>query len=70
MRTRNAAASRTDHQGQLTPLMALLLMVVVPSLLVAMTRVTDPASRLLLGLAVSLALVAGGTYAYHLGKPV
>lgn len=69
MKTRNAAANRADQQARLMPFAALLLMVVVPTLLVAMTRATGALSQLLLGIGVGLAIVAAGAYLYQLGKP-
>jgi hypothetical protein len=68
MRTHNPAANHTDPQRMLTPLIALLLMVVVPTLIVAMTRATGPLQQLVLGLGVGLAIVATGTYIYRLGN--
>ena len=69
MRAHNAVHTHTGQQSMLTPLMALLLMVVVPTLIVAMTRATGALPQLLLGLGVGLALVAAGVHAYYLGKP-
>jgi fucose permease len=68
MRTHKAVNTRTDQQRMLTPLMALLLMVVVPTLIVAMTRASGALPQFLLGLGVGLAIVAAGVYVYQLGK--
>jgi hypothetical protein len=67
MRTHNPAANRNDQQRMLTPLMALQLMVVVPTLIVAMTRTTGLVQQFLLGLGVGLAIVAAGVYIFRLG---
>jgi hypothetical protein len=48
--------------------MALLLMVVVPTLIVAMTRASGALPQFLLGLGAGLAIVAAGVYVYQLGK--
>ena len=69
MRTHDAANTQSDRQSMLIPLMAVLLMVVVPTLIVGMTRVTGILAQALLGVATVLALVVGGAYIYHLGKP-
>ena len=68
MRTYNTTNNHADQQRMLTPLMALLLMVVVPTLIVAMTRVTGALAQIVLGLGVGLVLVAAGIYAHQLGQ--
>ena len=68
MRTLKDAATHLDRQSTLGPLMALLLMVVVPTLLVAMTRATGTLPQLLLGATAALVLAVAGTYIYRLGK--
>jgi hypothetical protein len=69
MRAHNSPVTRNEQQRMLTPLMGLLLMVIVPTLIVAMTRATGPLPQLVLGLGAGLAIVAAGVYIYHLGKP-
>lgn len=69
MRTRKHAATHLDRQSTLGPLIALLLMVVVPTLLVAMTRTAGTLQQALLGLVAALVLVPGVVYLYRLGNP-
>ena len=69
MKTHERVATHPNQQVLWRELVALLLMVVVPTLLVGMTRVTGILAQLFLGLAAGLALVGGGVYIYHLGKP-
>lgn len=68
MRMHNAANTHADQQRLLTPLIALLLMVVAPTLIVAMTRATGALAQIVLGLGAGLALVAAGVYTYLLGR--
>lgn len=69
MRTHNATPARNDGTRLTTPLMVVLLMVVGPALLVAMTRVASAPERLLLGLGAGVAIAAAGFYLYRLGQP-
>jgi len=69
MRNHAHAATHRNQQAPWQQLVALLLMVVVPTLLIGMTRATTTFAQFLLGLAAGLGLVAGGVYIYHLGKP-
>ncbi len=69
MRTHERVAAHPNQQGLWRELVTLLLMVVVPTLIVGMTRVTGIVAQVILGVATALALVVGGAYIYHLGKP-
>ncbi len=69
MRTHERAATHPNQQALWQELVALLLMVVVPTLIVGMMRVTSTLAQLILGVAAGVALVVGGAYIYHLGKP-
>ena len=68
MRTYDPANTQSDRQSMLIPLMAVLLMVVVPTLIVAMTRMSGALPQLLFGLGVGLAMVVAAVYVYRLGK--
>lgn len=69
MRNHEHAATHRNQQALWQQLVALLLMVVVPTLLIGMSRATTTFAQVFLGLAAMLGLVAGGVYIYHLGKP-
>ena len=69
MRTHERAATHPNQQALWRELVALLLMVVVPTLIVGMMRATSTLAQLILGVAAGIALVVGGAYIYHLGKP-
>ncbi len=68
MRTLKDAATHLDRRSTLGSLVALLLMVVVPALLVAITRTAGILPQLLLGAAAALVLGVGGVALYRIDK--